>query len=647
MRTDSARWARSQHNVCAQGRLLIAVVLAVLLGSAKGEAHPDEALRVLFRSSISPPGGQWHNWVIIDANAKNPQQLITCGSRWSPAENRLSGFLYGSFDSGRSWQLKVTDESTAWVSEESCAFSPDGHAYFVADASAVVDGMTHHALGTTRIYSSIDAGQHWSAPSALHLWTDHNAIAITAGGDSIPATLHVVYNAFPNSNSDASPISENSATVLGTRLSRPGQRLSKARPRVILTGVVGKPPIAVRLLVDGSALVLYGMPEIMGSPYAVSILKVGPDGQPSWPLFPVMTVRPAANCLSYPAMGIANGSGEHRGRVYVAAVDATTDGCEILLSKSDDDGETWSPAAIVHQPERRTIPAQADGDFTFTMAVNNVGVVGLAWSDDGHGCWQFSASTDGGRTFPTGIPLSPCVTDRQKDLRVGNHYLEAYPGDDREGEKATSSYEPAFSVRGGVGYTWRTTMTASSDGLFHPAWIEFGDDGGQIWTAAVSVGEPPAAQLFLSTADLIDVSPQVTFQFANTHYDVQSGLLSIDIGVINRARARARLRVPLLMEVTDLHSDLGQVEAENADNGRNGTGAVWDLSHLLRDGSLAPGAASERRQLLFRITNPHPPSGREQDLVIVKAKMLSASTLPTCGIDSVAEQQQCAKRVEH
>jgi hypothetical protein len=391
------------------------------------------------------------------------------------------------------------------------------------------------------------------------------------------------------------------------------------------------------------------MPETLESTYVVSILKIGPNGRPRWPFIPVMTVRPAANCLSYPAIGVANGSGERPGRVYVAAVGATSDGCEILLSKSDDEGETWSPPAIAYQPEQRKVPAHHVGDFTFTMAVNNAGVVGLAWSDDGHGCWQFSASTDGGRIFHSGIPLSPCLNGRGRDLDVVNHYLEAYPGDDREGEKAKalSSQEPAFSVRGGVGYTWRTSMVASSDGLFHPVWIEYGDDGGQIWTAAVSVGDPPAAQLLLSTADLIDVSPQVTFHFANAHFDAQSGLLSIDVGVTNRAKASALLRVPLLMQVTDLHSDLGQVEAVNADNGRNGTGAIWDLSHLLRDGALAPGAASERRQLLFRIANPQPPTGREQDLIIVRAKMLSARTLPSCEIDSVTAQQKCVEPVKH
>src|SRR5260370_17738566 len=108
-----------------------------------------QSIQVGPRVPISSPEGGWHNWIVIEADPNDEHNLIACGSKWSSQTNSLSGFLYASFDGGRSWQLKVNDASSPWVSEESCAFRPNGRAYFVADASKIVDGLTRHDLGQT------------------------------------------------------------------------------------------------------------------------------------------------------------------------------------------------------------------------------------------------------------------------------------------------------------------------------------------------------------------------------------------------------------------------------------------------------------------------------------------------------------------
>ena len=168
-------------------------------------------------------------------------------------------------------------------------------------------------------------------------------------------------------------------------------------------------------------------------------------------------------------------------------------------------------------------------------------------------------------------------------------------------------------------------MAVTRDGVFHPVWMEEG--AGQIWTASVSIGEGFVAKPTPSLSGLEDVSSQVTFDFANNHYDEVAGTLSLDVGVINRTAAGAALKGPLVMQLTDLHSDLGTIEVENADNGVRGIGAVWDLSNLLPSESLAPGAISERRRLLFRISKPKLSLGRRfEDLVIVRAKMFGKLT---------------------
>jgi len=164
-------------------------------------------------------------------------------------------------------------------------------------------------------------------------------------------------------------------------------------------------------------------------------------------------------------------------------------------------------------------------------------------------------------------------------------------------------------------------MAVTPDGVFHPVWMQNEEGGGQIWTASVGVGEDPDGEIIPALLQLEDVSSQVTFAFANNHYDEVSGTVSVDVGVINKTNAKTTLKAPLFMQVTDLHSDFGAIEVENADNAQRGVGAIWDLSNLLPIQALEPGAASDRRALLFRISNPQLPPRLLADLVVVRARV--------------------------
>jgi hypothetical protein len=145
---------------------------------------------------ISPAASDWNNWIVIEADPNDWHHLLACGDKWSPQANSLSGFLYASFDGGRSWQLKVADSSSGWVSEESCTFGPDGRAYFIADASRLIDGLTRHDLGQTHVYSSKDDGCTWSPPVVWDKWTDHDAVAVDNTVGRRRGAVYVFYNAF-------------------------------------------------------------------------------------------------------------------------------------------------------------------------------------------------------------------------------------------------------------------------------------------------------------------------------------------------------------------------------------------------------------------------------------------------------------------
>jgi hypothetical protein len=409
------------------------------------------------------PAGGWHVWTLIAASPVNPDGLIACGSNWSPMTNRLSGFLYASFDGGRSWQLKLTDSSTAWVSEESCTYGPKGRAYFIAGASKVFDGMTYHSLGETRVYSSNDSGRRWVLALKANRWIDHNAIASNVGRGPI----FVIYNDIrEHAQTMQSPTRNGARSESVATLEMHGRM-------VTFVGFPNRLPISVAGLPHRSGIALYGMAERLHASLPIEVLRIDSNGKPRPPFVQAMRVIPAEHCMPYPVMTQTSGDKGYSSELYVAAADAISGKCQIVLSRSSDQGRIWS------DPIRRTLPdpddhrsvSPTDRDFEFSMAANREGILGVTWTR-GLDCWRFAASRDRGATFTSAVNLSDCKTVAGRSPLSSHYMLEAYAGDDRDGVRAMSSTIPAFSIRGGPGYIWRTSMVASADGAFHPVWMD-------------------------------------------------------------------------------------------------------------------------------------------------------------------------------
>lgn len=572
---------------------------------------------------ISPADNDWNNWIVIQGDPNDWRYLIACGDRWSPKTNTLSGFLYASLDGGRSWQLKVDDSSSGWVSEESCNFGPDETAYFIADASKLINGLTYHDLGQTRLYTSNDGGRNWASPVVWSQWTDHNTLAVDKTAGPGRGAVYVFYNAFKDVRTGhLQHIQVGSYPLSGPDDSTNGD---DPKPSATTVGVFAKLPISATVLSDGSAVALFETVKSFGHTTPVEVLTMNPDGRDSLRLTQVMQVVASPRCLSYPAMAIDNSSSPSHGRIYVMGTDASSGRCRILMSSSSDNGKTWSPPAAVKIPVASTAQSDSIGSFLFTMAVNRKGVIGLAWTEREITCWHFSASIDGGISFRRSVPLSDCPAGGSLNSRFRNYYVEADPELDTIKDNPVHSSRISFSLRASPGYVWRTSMTATADGVFHPAWMESANGGGQIWTASVSVGEKPR-QTPPPPPGLHDISFQVTLDFANDFYDEATGDVFVDMAVVNKTDAETRLRSPLELEITALRSDFGTVEVEGADNNNSGVGARLDLSSLIPSEGLAPGSASNRRTIWFHISHPKLPPGRLADLVVVKAKIFSSAT---------------------
>jgi hypothetical protein len=87
----------------------------------------------------------------------------------------------------------MEDKNSVWVSEQSCAFGVHGLAYFVADASKVIDGDLHHDLGTTRIHVLHDSGKTWRLGIATG-WTDYSASVVDTNPGPNQNRLYVFFN---------------------------------------------------------------------------------------------------------------------------------------------------------------------------------------------------------------------------------------------------------------------------------------------------------------------------------------------------------------------------------------------------------------------------------------------------------------------
>jgi hypothetical protein len=149
---------------------------------------------------------------------------------------------------------------------------------------------------------------------------------------------------------------------------------------------------------------------------------------------------------------------------------------------------------------------------------------------------------------------------------------------------------------------WRDNqaIAVTSDGVFHPVWIDAGDGRGEIRTAAVTVTS--AEQLAApEIGGLAPVSNKIAVLYGGTqHYDEKSGTLTL--AVTFRNNSDAPIKGPFKLEATSVSSAYLNVEAQNSVNHATGGGAVWDVTGAVPGDVLAPGATSQPYTLTFHTT---------------------------------------------
>lgn len=161
----------------------------------------------------------------------------------------------------------------------------------------------------------------------------------------------------------------------------------------------------------------------------------------------------------FPVLAVDLSDGAHRGRIYMAWNGEIAERRNVMVGRSDDQGENWLATEVKAQ--------NAGPAYFSSLAVSKDGIVGLAWiqHQELHSvrqCWRtyFALSRDGGETFSTPEVVS------------GARY-----------SCPTSPLKGHLRERGGdyIG------LTAAADGAFHVVWPDSRDGPLQIYTATVRV----------------------------------------------------------------------------------------------------------------------------------------------------------------
>src|SRR5260370_31786051 len=111
------------------------------LACAQTATPPEVVLGPIVRAN-APGEDVQEVWAYADP--ADGRHLIACGRLSHPQLNAFYGYVYSSSDAGATWQRTALDDSTSFVSEESCTYGETGVAYFVAGESDTSTSTPRH-----------------------------------------------------------------------------------------------------------------------------------------------------------------------------------------------------------------------------------------------------------------------------------------------------------------------------------------------------------------------------------------------------------------------------------------------------------------------------------------------------------------------
>lgn len=525
----------------------------------------------------------WHPWYETKVDPEDSQNLLLCGTKWDAQTNAPFGFVYASSDQGKSWANVLEDRSSGWVTEQSCAFGTLHRAYFISEASKVIDGTAHHELGTTRLYVSRDAGHTWKE-SVQTGWADWStsAVSVTSG------RLFTFFNAYTR----ADPARKRGSSVGLLTFSPDGNAVSGPvlAPSVEKQNYQGAYPSDAIALKTGAIVALWYGTRLSPSGIETDLYVIRVSAAHPAVLESVNIARSNDNgsCIRFNQASLTYDPG--RGRLFVLYME----GCEekqIILVSSDDEGRTWS---------KRTPIAETKGlleGFSHPSLAAEEDRLTVLWeAGDGSGSWFLS--TIEGRTLVSTIQLSS--TEDVQNVS-SNSLLTSI-------ERPASFSQPAspksvqLNLRNEADAVWRANALLPVDGGILAVWPTDSGNGAGLWFGTISrttsVQKPDASDI----PKMREATEDIIILYGGTqHFDDSTSLLTVCVSVKN-AGTRS-LGIPIQLRAESMVSDAGPITATNASNRVAGAGAIWDISNSITGDRIPPQATSNPFCLTFRL-NP-------------------------------------------
>lgn len=594
----------------------------------------EPAVKVSQANSSRP-----HFEVQIAADPTDAKRLIACSMLLGDDQTYLKTWptnivVYTSMDGGLSWQPTYEVDKRQHNADPTCAFGPDGSAYFMSF------GGNRGQKFRMPMYRSTDGAKTWSeVGEADNLDREYITVDDTAGKYRGRVYVHGI----GYSGGSLGVAGIDGAQIVGLGIFRSTDRgqtyksvkLVEEGSRYTLgngNGVVISDGTFATIFGDGSDEQTIGfMHELHPTgPNAKLKFISSDDGGETFGKATVISdwvLRGNGALKGEPSLAVDRTKGPFHDRLYAAWVDARSGRGEIRFARSSDKGKTWFPSVVISDNSPHDERGETPDAFMPMLAVNRNGVLGVMWYDrrdhpDNYGYdVRFSASLDGGESFLPSVLILPggdSALHTKEWLLWPPWHLSAQP--DGRQHAAFGAALQVWADNGGD----TAGLACDLDGIFHPLWIDRRSGLQQVSTTRIKVNGTAMPNGGGGLESLLDLSAKAEVRYSVAHVDLAKNEITIGAAITNTSKEPIPGR--LTLRLLALSSSSGLIEAQNADNGVTTGGAIWEF-HATSGESLEPGALTVPRQLRFKLAHaPFAPplllSGSQRDLVEMDTKII-------------------------
>lgn len=599
----------------------IALVLGLLLAAMGRVSAQTPNLE-----QVVPISRGLHPWYEVKVDPEDPNDFIVCGTQWDPSVNGPAGFVDASFDGGKTWHSVFQDRETAWVTEQSCAFGPRHRAYFISEASNVIDGFPHHELGTTRLFVSTDGGRHW-AETASTRWADYSTSAVSTASGQLYTFFQAAWIARQGDGNRGNSIGLLVFSRDGKKIS--GPFFDAGMEKQHYRGVY--PSDAVALQSGAVVALFYGKRQTQLG-WELDVGTIHADAAGSHVTETVID-HPAAGAVGG-CSNMSNGSMAYDpadGRLFVAYRAGCANESRMMLTSSVDEGRTWAPSTVIAEG------AAATRISAPSLVIDSHGELGLLWRNNADSDqWLFSYVLNH-RLNAAALDVSPGT--RQRAISDDSLWTWIYqPGMQVVEGGARLNDLITVNVRDMADPVWRAEALVALPDKILAVWPARDDNGmrlysgviggSQLQPAQINRTRPGVAEDVTSRTLLLYCGPEMCDGCGGQHFDPRTGELTVYVVLANRGTEP--IKKPIKLEVRGLRSARGSISIINASNGLSGVGAVWDVDDSLTGSQISPGTSSNPFRLSFKIghitrRNPSGGSGLFNLTVAVSGTVKSKS----------------------